>query len=249
VPIRAGRDLTQARGLLAAGAVGAPLFVLAFFLEGAFRPGYHPARDMVSALDLSSDGWQQIANFLVAGALILAFAAGVRGAVPAGRASRWGPRLLALTGAGLMVSGIFMPDATRGYPAGAPAGPAPGSSWHNTLHGLGALVWVVSVSLAGFVFARYFLAARRPLLAGYSIASGVVVLVSFLVSFSGSSQTSGFLASHGGLVERVAGVAAMAWVTVLALHLLPRAATRVPGSGPVTSRRSRLPRAQRGRAG
>jgi hypothetical protein len=209
-----------ARWLLCAGAVGAPLFVLAFGLQGAFRPGYSPARDTVSVLDLSGQGWQQIASFVVTGVLMLAFAAGVRRAVPAGPASRWGPRLLALTGAGLILSGVFMPDATRGYPPGTAPGPAPGSSWHNTLHGLGALLWIVSVSAAGFVFARYFGRQRRPLWAGYSIASGVVVLASFLLSFSGSSQATGFLASHGGLVERIAGVAAMAWLALLALCLL-----------------------------
>lgn len=63
------------RRLLTAGATGPPLFVLAFVLEGMFRPGYSPARDTVSALDLTGQGWQQIASFLVTGVLTVAFAA------------------------------------------------------------------------------------------------------------------------------------------------------------------------------
>jgi Protein of unknown function (DUF998) len=136
------------RWLLSTGLIAGPLFVLAFLLEGAFRTGYSPVRDMVSALDLSGDGWQQIASFLVTGCLLLVFAAGVRKVVPAGPASRWGPILVALTGIGLMISGVFMPDATRGYPPGTPPGPQTGSSWHNTAHGLGALLWILSVTHA-----------------------------------------------------------------------------------------------------
>lgn len=167
-------------------------------------------------LDLSGQGWQQIASFLVTGALMVVFAAGARRAVPAGPASRWGPRLLALTGAGLILSGALLPDATRGYPPG----PAPGSSWHNTVHGLGALLWIVSVSASGFVFARYFLRQRRPLWATYAITSGIIVLASFLLSFSASTRATGFLASNGGLIERISGIAAMTWLVILSLQLL-----------------------------
>lgn len=219
-----------ARGLLSAGVAGPPLFVLAFVLEGIFRPGYSPARDTVSVLDLSGQGWQQIASFLVTGVLMVVFAAGARRAVPAGPASRWGPRLLTLTGAGLILSGVFMPDATRGYPPGTAPGPAPDSSWHNTLHGLGALLWIAAASASGFVFARYFLRQRRPLRAACAIASGVIVLASFLLSFSASTQATGFLASNGGLIERVAGITAMTWLALLSLRLLAAAACkRRPG--------------------
>jgi hypothetical membrane protein len=209
---------------------GPSLFVLAFVLEGMFRPGYSPARDTVSVLDLSGQGWQQIASFLVTGVLMVVFAAGARRAVPAGPASRWGPRLLALTGAGLILSGAFIPDATRGYPPGTPPGPASGSSWHNTVHGLGALLWIVSASASGFVFARYFLRQRRPLRATHAITSGIIVLASFLLSFSASTQATGFLASNGGLIERISGIAAMTWLVILSLQLLA-ATARSRGRG------------------
>lgn len=216
------------RGLLSAGVAGPPLFVLAFVLEGMLRPGYSPARDTVSVLDLSGQGWQQVASFLVTGVLMVVFAAGARQAVPAGPASSWGPRLLALTGAGLILSGVFLPDATRGYPPGTPPGPAPGSSWHNTVHGLGALLWITSASASGFVYARYFLRQHQPLWTAWAIASGVIVLASFVLSLSASTQAAGFLASNGGLIERVSGIAAMAWLTFLALQLLAASARRQP---------------------
>ena len=44
------------RGLLACGVVGAPLFVVAFLVEGATRPGYDLVRVRVSSMALGPDG-------------------------------------------------------------------------------------------------------------------------------------------------------------------------------------------------
>lgn len=63
------------------GVVGPTLFVIGFLVIGASRSGYDPARVMVSMLSLDGGGWLQIANFIVAGSLILAFALG-QGWVP-----------------------------------------------------------------------------------------------------------------------------------------------------------------------
>jgi hypothetical protein len=45
-----------------------------------------------------------------------------------------------------------------------------------------------------------------------AITSGIIVLASFLLSFSVSTQATGFLASDGGLIERICGIAAMTWL-------------------------------------
>lgn len=37
-------------------------------------------------------------------------------------AGTWGPRLVAVFGAGLVLTGVFVTDAGAGFPAGAPAG-------------------------------------------------------------------------------------------------------------------------------
>lgn len=58
------------RVLLACGIVGPLLFIVVFLVEGATRPGYSAWRNYVSELALSSDGWQQIANFVICGALL-----------------------------------------------------------------------------------------------------------------------------------------------------------------------------------
>jgi hypothetical protein len=53
--------------LLRCGVVGPLLFIAVFLVEGLTRPGYDPYHSMVSELQLSGWGWQQIANFLMCG--------------------------------------------------------------------------------------------------------------------------------------------------------------------------------------
>ena len=68
----------KTKSLLACGVIGGPLFVATFLVEGATRADYDPLRHPVSSLALGDLGWTQDANFIVAGLLTLAFAAGLR---------------------------------------------------------------------------------------------------------------------------------------------------------------------------
>ena len=68
----------KANTLLACGAIGSLLFVVAFLVEGATRANYDPLRHPVSSLALGDWGWTQTANFIVAGLLTLVFSVGLR---------------------------------------------------------------------------------------------------------------------------------------------------------------------------
>ena len=116
------------RWLLTCGVIGPVLFVVAFLIEGAIRPDYDPARVFVSQLSLGDEGWLQVANFVVSGLLIAAFAVGLRRVLASGLASRWGPNLIGLVGLGLVISGIFVTDPALGYPPGTPQGLTPSPS-------------------------------------------------------------------------------------------------------------------------
>ena len=110
--------------LLACGVVGPILFVVVAFAIGAVRPGYNAWHTYVSMLSLGEGGWLQATNFLVAGALLIAFAAGRYR-----RGDRWPAILVGVTGAGLGLQGVFAADAGLGYPPGAPDGvPSPQST-------------------------------------------------------------------------------------------------------------------------
>jgi hypothetical protein len=97
--------------LVACGFAAPILFVGNFLIEGATRPGYDPRAEFVSLLSLGSDGWMQVANFLVAGWLLLGFSVAVLQAVRIGAAPRPAPIVFSTMGLGLVAAGAFPTDA------------------------------------------------------------------------------------------------------------------------------------------
>src|SRR5688500_8887454 len=93
------------------GVVAGPLFVLTFLIYGAF----------------------------VAGALVVAFAAGTRPGF-------WGSLFIGAVGIGLIGSDIFVTDPVSGYPPGSPA--VSEYTWHGLVHDLFAIPTFV-VNLGG----------------------------------------------------------------------------------------------------
>jgi hypothetical protein len=89
VPGAAGTMWT--RGLLACGVLAGPLYLAAAVAHGASRAGFRLAHDDVSLLANGTLGWIQIANFILAGALTLACAAGLRRVLRARGGSPWAP--------------------------------------------------------------------------------------------------------------------------------------------------------------
>jgi hypothetical membrane protein len=209
---------TVTRLLIAGGVVGPILFSVIILIEGATRPGYDAWRMAGSALSLSDQGWMQITNFIVGGLLILGFAVGVRQTF--GRGATWGPILLAVTGMGLIIAGVFVTDPAFGYPPGTPDGPAIHMTWHGTLHFFpGGLSFFIGLSAACFVFARRF--ASDPHWRGWaalSVAVGVLVLA-FLIAYA---VAAGRVPGGGlaGLLERISIISGLAWIALFALRLL-----------------------------
>jgi hypothetical protein len=148
------------RWLLAGGAVGPLLFIAVFLIEGATRPGYSAWRNQVSELELSNQGWEQIANFLICGMLCSGFAVGLWRIWRKGRASVWGPLLIGLFGLCLMAAGVFLTDPGRQYPPGAPLKGDP-QTWHGWVHGINGLVlFNIVLPSACFVLARRLPSSR-----------------------------------------------------------------------------------------
>src|SRR6266699_4444573 len=140
--------------LLVCGVMAGPLFVAVFVVEGATRRGYHPLRNSVSSLSLTGSGWMQSLDFIVAGLLTLAFAAGVREVLRPQQASVWGPLLIALWGIHLVVAGLFATDPDSGYPPGVPIPDHP--TLHGLLHDISVAFGFPSLVAAFFVFVRRF---------------------------------------------------------------------------------------------
>ncbi|HCT78213.1 MAG TPA: DUF998 domain-containing protein [Micromonosporaceae bacterium] len=208
----------RTRLLLICGVLAGPLFTVAYLIEGATRADYDPLRHPVSSLALGEHGWTQMANFLVSGVLMLAFAFGLRLALRPGKGSIFGPLLVAIWGIGLLGAGIFVTDPVSGYPPGTPAMPETATS-DGALHDLFSVFAFFSLPVACFVLSRRFFAQRRFGWASYSIASGVAFLGLFFLAGLGFSQTVGFV-DYAGLLQRLCVTVGWAWLSLLGLDAL-----------------------------
>src|ERR1700758_1959359 len=120
------------QSLLGYGVLAGPVYIITALAQGLLRPGFDLMHDDVSLLSNGSLGWIQIANFIVTGAFVVAAAVGMARAL--GSSSTWGPRLLAVYGAGLIAAGVFVADPMNGFPAGTPSGRPETISLHGILH-------------------------------------------------------------------------------------------------------------------
>ena len=182
------------RSLLGYGVLAGPVYVVIALAQALIRPGFDLTRDDVSLLANGSLGWIQVANFLVTGAMVIAFAVGLGRALDPGRTARWAARLLGGYGAGLMGAGIFVADPMHGFPPGAPAGMPASLTTHGLLHiafaGVGFLCFVGACLL----LARYFASEHRRGWAVASAITGIAFLVGFAGVASGSSSQAVVLA-------------------------------------------------------
>ena len=201
--------------LLAAGALAGPFFILVYIIQDATRPGFHPLQCQVSHLALGDFGWVQAINFFVTGALVLAFAVGLRQAL---RPHMLIPSLFVLIGIGLIAATFFATVPGYGCPSGIPSVPT-GVTINGPAHDAAAgLVWIC-LAVAGIVCGRRSFQQGQHLFAIYSILSVVAMLVFLSISSIGFAQTPG-LVDVGGLFERLAIMSMFVWMTTLAVYLL-----------------------------
>jgi hypothetical protein len=197
------------RSLLGYGPLAGAVFVDSIFIQGLTRRGFSIPHDDASLLANGPLGWIQVATFLVAGAITIAAAVGVRRALP----GPWAPRLLGLYGAGLMAAGVFRADPAGGFGPGAPAGKAAHVSWHGDGHLIAASIGFIAVIAACFVVARYLSRAGHRALAVYSLITGVAFLAAFAGVASGSSSPAVVLPFYAA----VTGI--FTWLAVVCAHL------------------------------
>jgi hypothetical membrane protein len=184
--------------LLTAGIVAGPFFSILVAAQALTRDGFDVRKHAASMLAVGDLGWIQSANFVITGVLLITGAAGLRRA----SGGRWAPRLLGVYGVGTAAAGLFVPDPSMGFPAGAPDGQAASMSWHASLHfatgGIGFLGFVIGC----FVVARRFARAGERGWTAYSVVTGV----SFLAAFAGIAS-----GSTGGPVLAFYAAVALGW--------------------------------------
>ncbi len=216
-----GEQSAAMRLLLACGVIAPLLNSVVILILGAIRPGYNAWIVPDSNLELGDGGWIQITNYIVTGALLLAFAIGMRLLLRTGRGSTWGPILLGIYGLTFIVTGIFVTDPVLGYPPGASSAP----TVYGTLHNLFGQLQFISLIAACFVLARRD--AADPAKRGwvwYSLATGLLIAasdVAFVLTFK--------LWDGGpvGLIERIGIIGGGTWIALLAIRLMSRSVPRV----------------------
>jgi hypothetical protein len=146
-------------------------------------------REPVSALALGERGWTQRSNFIVTGALMLAYSAGLHRAMPG---SRWGPRLVAAFAVGLLGAGVFVTDA---LPAPSTDGPRPlEPNVQGILHNAFSLVVFGALAGACGALARRFATMGHVGWAAHSTLSGLLVVSGVALFGRGFAGAKGLVA-------------------------------------------------------
>lgn len=171
-------DPPLTRALLTAGAAAGPVYIVVAVFQMLVREGFDLTRHAVSVLANGDLGWIQAGNFLVAGLLTVAGAAGLRRALAAGRGRTWGPLLLGLYGLGLIGAGLFKADPAPGFPPGTPADAATITT-AGLLHFATGGVGFLGLIGACLVMARRFAGQGQRGWAVYSLATGILFFAAF----------------------------------------------------------------------
>jgi hypothetical membrane protein len=178
------RTVAVTRSLLGYGILAGPVYVVVSVTQALLREGFDPTRHQWSLLSTGSYGWIQVANFIVAGLMCVAGAAGLGRALTPGRASRWAPRLVATYGFGLVAAGIFRADPALGFPPGTPdSGTA--VSWHGMLHFVAGGIGFTAIAVACLLIGRRYAAEGRTGFAWFSRLTGVAFFAGFAMIASG----------------------------------------------------------------
>ncbi|MBB2942524.1 hypothetical protein FB565_002237 [Actinoplanes lutulentus] len=199
--------------LVAAG----PLWAAVSLGQVATRDGFDLSRHPLSLLSTGSLGWIQIANFILAGALLLigASASAGGGAMAGGGAAagRWAPRLVRISGIGMIAAGMLVMDPGSGFPAGTPDTVPTTMTWHALGHMAAGSITFAALIAACYVLARRYAAAGSRTLATTAALSGTALLSGDLWAMSGGAL--------GTLTLAVGAITAMCFLSIAALNPRP----------------------------
>jgi hypothetical protein len=165
--------------LLTAGIVAGPFFIVLALLQAFTREGFDPVRHPASLLSLGSLGFIQIANFVITGALFIAFAVGLKRVLTDGIGRQWASRMFVVVGFAFILGGVFVADPSLGFPPGAPEGVPQNMSVNAAIHGFAPVIGSLAMSAAILIFARRFWKQGHR---GAAIGAILVTVVSFVLS-------------------------------------------------------------------
>ncbi|MFI9551030.1 DUF998 domain-containing protein [Nonomuraea endophytica] len=197
------------RTLLMCGVLAGPLYVLVSLAQALTREPFDLTRHAASLLSNGDLGWIQIANFVITGALVIAFSHALK--------RPWAPWLIRVYGLGLIGAGAFVADPALGFPAGTPDGPPAAITWHGMLHFVAGGIGFLCMIAACLLHARRHAAERRTGWALFSALTGVL----FLAAFAGIA--SGNASALVNVAFALAVVLSWSWISATGLRFLREA--------------------------
>ena len=206
------------KSLLGYGPLAGIVFEGSILIQGLTRHGFSLTHDDASLLANGPLGWIQVTTFLLAGAMTIAAAVGLRRAAAtttrkaATVTGRWTARLIAVYGVGLMAAGVFRADPADGFGPGAPLGKAVHVSWHGDGHLIAASIGFIALIAACFAAARSFSRAGHRGLAIYSRVTGAAFLAAFVGVTTGSSSPAIVVPFYAAVL------AVFAWMAVISVR-------------------------------
>jgi hypothetical protein len=197
---------TRTRQLLGGVIAGTVVFGVVSLAQAFTRDGFDLTRHPLSMLSNGDLGWLQITNFLVSGLLTFAGGLGLRRALRGTPGGTWAPRLVAIWGVALFLSGPFVLQGGDGFPVGDPGVSrlTAGSIGHLLVGTIGFTALIA----ANYVLGRHYSRAGERRLAWGSRIAGTAFLVGDLYSMAQLPA--------GSLVLAITALTAMSWLAVAA---------------------------------
>jgi hypothetical membrane protein len=194
------------RSLLGYGVIAGPIYVTTSVLQALAHDGFDLSRHAWSQLAAGPQGWIQMANLILTGAMVIAFAVGLRRSGP----SRWAPRLITTFGLGMVAAGLLVADPGLGYPVGVATPATP--TWHGIGHFVTSGIGFAALIIATFVLARCFARSGARRLSWWSRITGIGFAVAFVGVSSGATGPAVILPFVAAVV------AVWVWLAAVAVH-------------------------------
>ena len=199
-------DSTQ-RLLAICGIIGPILYAIVVIILGFLQPGYsHVTQSMSELGEVGAPNAiiMNTAGFPLLGLLMIAFAFGLHRGISEGKGSKIGPALVALSGAALVITGIFTCD--------------PGCvdvSMVGITHSVFAMISAFAMILAPLALCPRL--NRDRLWQGYLYYSLATVIVAGLIS---AVYGFGVFEPWTGALQRISMGVSLLWMEVMAIRLL-----------------------------
>ncbi len=204
------------RVLLTCGIIAGPFYVLLGVIQILTRPGFDVTKHALSLMSNGDLGWIQVANFIITGLLVVAFAVGLRRALAGSKGGVFGPLLIGVYGVGLIGAGVFPADPALGFPPGTPM--VSGISTTGFMHFVFGGIGFYAVIAACFVFAWRFWSIGERGWSWFSIATGVLFNAAFM-GIAIASGGTGSLRTFVIISFYLAVLLLWCWLTAVAVKI------------------------------